>query len=427
MARQLLVSQFDETLAAKAEALISAAEVEENELEIDPDVQNFAGFGSALTGDFFEVRRSNGEVVLRSPSLEARKHAFPTVPSEGQWRGKVVLPDGNGGRALAVQFVPDGDSTGQFNNVQMVVASDSTALLQTLRAVLVVLLITGAIGLVAAIILIRRGLERGLRPLDSLAAEVNELNIDEPGLRLQTAILPKELLGVSEKLNRLLERVEASIARERRFSSHAAHELRTPLAELKMMTESIAKWPDEATPERSKEMLEVIHDLEVLLEKLSLLARAEAGSYALQIEQVDLAASIEHAIEREGVTVEAKGLQVRSKLEPGSIQTDSVLWQTILGNLVGNAVAYAPAGSTICLEASPRSLTIINPAPNLSPDDLGLLFERFWRKNTARESESHSGLGLAIVQTAVHLLGGTCRAALASGNLRITVEWRHSG
>ena len=99
-----------------------------------------------------------------------------------------------------------------------------------------------------------------------------------------------------------------------------------------------------------------------------------------------------------------------TKVEPGTFQTDPVLWQTILGNVLGNAVAYAPAGSTIQIEASPHFLTVGNPAPNLAPEDIDFLFERFWRKNTAREGGTHSGLGLAIVETAVRLLGGTCGA-----------------
>ena len=273
LARQLLHSHFDETLAAKAEALMAVAEVDGDEIEIDLDVQHFAGFGSAFTGDFFEVRRANGEVLLRSPSLENQQFTFSNVPLRGEWRGTVTLPEGNVGRAVAFSFVPDGDRAQKFADLNLVVASDSTALRQTLRAVLMVLLVTGSVGLAAAIVLIRLGLAKGLRPLNTLAEEVQELKVDQPGLRLETKILPDELRGVGEKLNRLLERVEESIARERRFSSHAAHELRTPLAELKIMAESIAKWPDEATPERSAEMLEVIAELEELLEKLSMLAR----------------------------------------------------------------------------------------------------------------------------------------------------------
>jgi signal transduction histidine kinase len=425
LARQLLVAEFDETLAEKAQALMSVAEVDGNELEIDLDVQQFAGFGSAFSEDFFEARRGNGEVILRSTSLENQDFTFSDVPFGGDWRGDVKLPEGNGGRAAAFRFIPDGggEGGGAFGELQLVVASDSTALRQTLRAVLLVLLVTGCVGLAAAMVLIRVGLGKGLRPLNALAEEVEELKVDEPGLRVQTKYLPDELRGVRDKLNRLLARVEESIARERRFSSHAAHELRTPLAELKIMAESIAKWPDEATSERSAEMLEVIGEIEELLEKLSLLARADAGAYALQIEPVDITASIARVLERESAAIKARGLKLQTEVQSGAFQSDPVLWQTIVGNLVGNALTYAPVNSTIQIEATPRSFAVTNPAPNLTDKDVEVMFERFWRKNTARESGIHSGLGLAIVEAAVGLLGGKCRAALAAGYLRVQVEW----
>lgn len=424
LAQKFLIAQFDATLAARAEALISAAELDGTEIEIDPDVQQFAGFGSPLSGDFFEIRTSKGEVILRSPSLENQAYSFTTVPLQRSWRGNVLLPEGNPGRAAAFPFIPDRNQSASPIEFQLVVASDSTPLRQTVRAVLLVLLAAGTVGPIAAIILIRLGLKRGLLPLDALAAEVQQLNIDQPQLRLETGSLPVELRGVGEKLNLLLRRVQDSIARERRFSSHAAHELRTPLAELKLMIEAAARWPDEATPERCSEMLQVIHELERLLEKLSLLARADAGAYVPHLEQVDLQASIERVIEREAATVASRNLRISRAITTGPFQTDPVLWQTILTNLLNNAVAYAPHGSTILIEASPRSLIVQNPAPQISPADLDLLFERFWRKNTAREEGNHSGLGLAIVKSAVELLNGSCRAALVSGNLQILIGWK---
>lgn len=423
VAKQLLVSQFDAVLAAKAQALASVAEIDDDEFEIDLDVQEFAGFGTALAGDFFEVRHADGRVIARSPSLQNQPYSFSMVPAQGEWRGAVLLPEGNPGRALAFPFVPGNDRLGGFTDLQMVVASDSAALLQTLRTLLVVLLVTGGAGLVAAIIFIGVGLDRGLRPLDALAANVHDLKVDEPGLRLKTERLPKELRGIGEKLNLLLERVEASIGRERRFSSHAAHELRTPLAELKIMAEMVGKWPDEATPERSQEMLEVIGELEELLDKLSLLARVDAGSCPVQVETVDLSASIQRAIERGSAASASRGLQIRTRIEPGPFRTDPVLWQTILGNLLGNAAAHAPANSTVHVQASPRSLTVTNAAPDLKPADLDCIFERFWRKNTARDGRSHSGLGLAIVQSSAQLLAGTCRATLVNGDLQMRIDW----
>ena len=154
LARQLLVSQFDETLGAKAEALMSVAEADGDELEIDMDVQQFAGFGSAFSGDLFVVRRANGEVVLRSPSIENQNFTLVDVPLRGEWRGAVVLPDGVEGRAAAFEFVPDGDRGEAFGNLQLVVASSSTALQAALRAVLMVLVVTGGVGVAVSIVLI---------------------------------------------------------------------------------------------------------------------------------------------------------------------------------------------------------------------------------------------------------------------------------
>jgi two-component system sensor histidine kinase QseC len=82
LVKQVLLSQFDATLAAKAQALIAAAEVDDKEFEFDLDVQRFAGFGSFYDGDFFEVRRSDGEVVARSPSLAG--------PRRVAWRDRVA-------------------------------------------------------------------------------------------------------------------------------------------------------------------------------------------------------------------------------------------------------------------------------------------------------------------------------------------------
>jgi signal transduction histidine kinase len=276
---------------------------------------------------------------------------------------------------------------------------------------------------VVTIAVIYLGLGRGLRPLNALALKVQELKVDSRGLRLETEGLPQELQPIGDKLNQLLERVEASLARERRFSSHAAHELRTPLAVLKVMAELAGKWPDEATPRLAADMLGVISDLEELLSKLLLLSRSESTAHPVQLETIDLRASVERALKRERAAAEARSIDFLAKVEASPFHTDPVLWQAILGNLLGNAARHAPPDSVVQVEASPRSLLVSNAAPGLTPEDLAFIFERFWRKDTSRGAQNHSGLGLAIVQTAVELLGGVCRAELSGGNLRIVVSW----
>ena len=226
---------------------------------------------------------------------------------------------------------------------------------------------------------------------------------------------------MAERLNDWIGRLEASFDRERRFSSHAAHELRTPLAELKSMAELGATWPEEATSDRCAEMVTVANELEALLEKLSLLARADAGRQPVQRESIDLPATVATAISRIEPKAELRRLHLDSRISEAPFTSDPVLWGTILQNLLGNAVAHAPEGSEVVIEASPGRLAVSNPAPGLNQEDLEHLFERFWRKDDSRSGYGHSGLGLSIVKACVALLGGECRATLSADH-RFQVE-----
>ena len=113
----------------------------------------------------------------------------------------------------------------------------------------------------------------------------------------------------------------------------------------------------------------------------------------------------------------------KTRFSPGSITTDPVLWRAIIANLLGNAVTYAPGGSTLRISASPRVFAVENEAPDLDPGDLDRLFERFWRKSSSRTEKGHSGLGLSVVRAAVTFLGGECSASLDGAWLRVEVRW----
>ena len=209
---------------------------------------------------------------------------------------------------------------------------------------------------------------------------------------------------------------------ETRFTSDAAHELRTPLAELRAMTELGAKWPDEFTAEHGREMLEVLAELESLLETLSLLAKADSEA-SPHLEAVELEVGVRESLARFGDDIAERGLQIELDLSPGSITTDPVLWRAIIANLLGNAVTYAPGGSTLRISASSRVFAVENEAPDLDPGDLDRLFERFWRKSSSRTEKGHSGLGLSVVRAAVTFLGGECSASLDGSWLRVEVRW----
>lgn len=426
-AKSQLEASFDAVLAAKADALLTTAEVEDGALEIDLEVQAFAGFGSAAGGDYFEFRTAEGTLLARSPSLKRDRLPSPLrKPGRRPHGSDVMLPDGREGRVLW-QAAPLEDSERAADMmVELAVASHSGTLRETLRTLAGVLIAVSALGLVATMLVLRRVLRHALSPVEKMAREVHDIDVARHEDVLRPGSLPEELAPVGAKVNELLARARRAMERERSFSSHAAHELRTPLAELRAMTELMSLWSDEVTPARCEEMQAAIARLESLVQKLALLARVDAGQQTVQCTALNLEQSLQAAVERFIMEAQRKELEVRLKASNTDMDTDPVLWDALANNLIENAVSYAPRGSTISIEATSSSLAVSNAAPDLTTQDLDRMGDRFWRKDTGHsaESQTHSGLGLALVSAYAQLLGGRCEFHLSPERIfTVTLHW----
>jgi signal transduction histidine kinase len=425
--RGSLERQFDQGLATKTQAIITASEIDDGEFEIDLDIQAFAGFGTGDQEDYFEIFAEDGSSFLKSPSLGLRSLAKPaTFGEEDGSFADTILPDGLPGRAHWRTYVPaiDDDEVDPLPppTLRILVASDESYIHRIVRLIALLIALVGGAAVVAGLVILNGVVRAGLKPLDRLSADVQAIGVTDLDRRLDPEGLPEELNGVAAKLNELLERLEASFTRERRFTSDAAHELRTPLAELRVMTEVGARWPEDFSRKSGTDMLEVISELEALLDTLSLLARAETGPRRSR-EVVDLEASLAEAIARFQSEIEARGIRFDLRVEPGRFLIDPVLWRAILQNLIGNAVSYAPRDALVTVRASPEKLVVSNPAPDLEPEDLPYLFDRFWRKSESRSGKGHAGLGLSVVRASVDVLEGTCQASLDSGILTLEIVW----
>jgi signal transduction histidine kinase len=429
--RKILIDQFDEALIAKGRAIVTAAEIDDGKLEVEIALDEFAGFGDS--GDYFEIRRENGNVEMSSPSLvdpAARTQEIGQIdlPNDFEYRiDRGMMADGRRVRYFVQRFIPRGGKKNRhlFTDLHLVVASQTAGLDRSIAGVAVVLIVTGVGSLFVTVPLVRISLTRGLKPLGILSRQVMAIGPDRLDQRVDEASMPAELLPVAQGLNIWLGRLNESFQRERRFSSHVAHELRTPLAELKMIAESGARWPEEATPERLGEMLEVIDELEGLLEKLLHLARADAGQQPLQLQNVDLEQLLDTVLGRFESKASERGIHLLKKVDGGPFISDPDLISAVLGNLIGNSVDYAPVGSTIEVRLTPERVVVKNPAPCLVPEDLPHLFDRFWRKDASRTGYGHSGLGLSIVGAYAALLGGSTEARITpAGELAVTVRWQ---
>jgi two-component system sensor histidine kinase QseC len=236
-----------------------------------------------------------------------------------------------------------------------------------------------------------------------------------------------ELQPICARLNALLARLEESFARERRFSADLAHELRTPLAELRSLAECALMWPETRDAATDRDTLAVARQMESLVGNMLALARAEHGRLAVRREPVAMEALVQEIWRPFQARAVARGLRPEMALQGTAATADPVLLRSILANLFDNAVNYAPAGGTVRItgDAGPAGVTVqvANATDNLEPADLDRLFDRFWRKEAARTDGNHTGLGLPLARMFAGAMDWTLTAAL-EGERRLVFTLR---
>lgn len=315
--------------------------------------------------------------------------------------------------------------------VQAVLAVETTGTRELLReqalvAVLVALLGTGASALLAWFVA-----RRGLAPLALVASRAGEVTARRLGNRLNLTDAPRELHGLIESINQMLERLEESFRTLEQFSADIAHELRTPLNNLLLQTQVTL-----GRPRSAEEYHDALHSNLAELERLQrmvvdmlFLARADRGMIELKLETVDLRSEIGSLAEyfEAAATEKAQRLVISGQ---GAIRADRLLVRRVVSNLLSNAVRYSPRGATvevaIASDAAARcSVTVSNPGEAIPPEELRRLFARFARRDVSRgRATEGAGLGLAIVDSIMKLLGGNLNASSTDGTVSFTLSFR---
>jgi signal transduction histidine kinase len=261
---------------------------------------------------------------------------------------------------------------------------------------------------------------RGLRPLAGLAEAMEKIGPDTPSVRLKSTPI-REIAPLTARFNAVLARMEDGLQRERQFASGVAHELRTPLAELRTAIEVELRYPSgRSTHELLTDLGEIGAKMERIVAALLLLTRIEAGIEQLSLQRVDVSALTHALLGRHRHRLQERALQFQLEIEPAiTWMADSTLLDVLLGNLLGNALAYAPAGSTIAVRCTSQRWCVTNPAPDLTEGDLVRMEQRFWRKG--KEAGVHTGLGLALAASAARAQSLRLELALRDGNLQASV------
>jgi signal transduction histidine kinase len=426
-----LVESFDRALLAKAQAISTLVTLDGQAENLSFSDKFMRGFDREEAREFFEIWREDGTSVQRSESL-GTAHLPNRV---GDFKHPVVwtlkLPRNQPGRALGVEFVPRGSSTAAtLSNTarfHLVVAARSRGLDKDLREILLITGVSGVLLLTLTALLVPWLLKCGLRPLESLAEETEKINAETLTLRFPTSGVPPELMTITERLNALLVRLEQSFERERRVSAAMAHELRTPIAELRSLAECALKWPEARDPEIDRDALAIARQMETVVTHMLTLSRSETGQLQPNLEPLDLAHAVVQAWNPFEAPAKQKNCALTLDVCPMQVSADPVLVRSILSNLMENAVEYSPGASAIKVtltgEPAAFSLAVSNSAPDLTQEDVARLFERFWRKEQARTGGRHAGLGLSLSRAFALVLGWEITPQLdSSGVLTLTLS-----
>ncbi|MCP5269228.1 MAG: sensor histidine kinase N-terminal domain-containing protein [Zoogloeaceae bacterium] len=364
----------------------------------------------------FRIARANGEVLVsteQAPSspIAANGNAlgYANIEHKGRpWRS-LILETANGSYRVQVAH--------SFHS------RDKEALEIAVKTVLPLALL-----LPLLIVTLYFSIRRGLKPLDDLANDVATRS-PENMTPLSANKTPSEARPLVGALNQLLGRLAGALDNERRFTADAAHELRTPLAALKVQAQvAMASLDPEASRHALMQVLAGADRSTRLVEQLLRLARLDPVHQLPDpqpINLIDVAATAVRELSSNAAT-KAQTLRLLPSESPIIIAGDIDLLSAAVRNLIDNALRYTPTAGRVTVTVDcPHGEAIIeinDNGPGVPPEELAHLVERFYRGRDV--SAEGSGLGLAIVRRIAELHGARLEVAnLEGGGFSARLRW----
>ncbi|AIN63199.1 quorum sensing histidine kinase QseC [Providencia stuartii] len=368
--------------------------------------------------DFNDVSLAKTKKILRKNRGNQDDDALAFAIFTPQ--GEMVLNDGDNGRKIPFNFSREGFTEGKIKGSDdewrfvwlrssegqyiIVVGQEWEYRQDMAMEIMVAQFLPWLIALPIMLILFLWLLTRALRPLHQVTTQLYQRRPDELS-SVHVERLPSEVKPMLDALNSLFTRIQAMFARERQFTSDAAHELRSPLAALKVQAEvvQIAGHDPTIREHAVANLSEGIDRATRLVDQLLTLSRLESLSQLDDVEQLSWLALIESALQ--DISLEAKAAQTTMDIvvvnEPPLLTGQRLLLAILLRNLLHNAIRYGKAGGKVDIVLNKDHLTIHDDGQGVTQDVLKRLGERFYRP--PGQEKTGSGLGLSIAKQIAEL------------------------
>jgi heavy metal sensor kinase len=258
---------------------------------------------------------------------------------------------------------------------------------------------------------------RALAPVDEISRSAQRISIENLAERLPVTQTGDQLQRLTETLNAMFTRLEASVRRITQFTADASHELRAPISLIRTTAEVAVQRTDRTANEYFEALQEILEESErttQVVDSLMLMARADSGKETLERASVDACAVVRGAAEQGEKLARHHAIGFIASLPSGPvpIQADGDALRRALLILIDNAVKYTPKGGSVQVNLGTRNgcaiVSVSDTGIGIAQPDLAHIFDRFWRADRARSREQGgAGLGLSIAKWIVEMHRGS--------------------
>lgn len=345
---------------------------------------------------YYHVSTGSGDVILSNSSLELPADASALLAGP-LFHDPVI--NGSRTRAVTIRVLPDSAAP------LFVTVAETLNKRQALTTELLMeVLLSKAVLVVAVLVIISLAFERGLRPLFLISKQLSRRSPQDL-TPIEVGQVPGELRGLIENTNRLLSRIDNAISMREQFIGNIAHQIRTPLAGMKLQAQLALDEPRDITAihQGLERIVQACDRMAHVNSQLMKLARAEAAyGRGLRNEPVDLAGLLRNACTELAWRAHAKHIQLLVSLpeQPCCVPGELTLLSEMLTNLVENAIIYGRERGhvwiTLRYAAEGPRIDIEDDGPGIAQEHWPQIFDRFFRPNPERGLGC--GLGLSIVR-----------------------------
>jgi signal transduction histidine kinase len=347
---------------------------------------------------FIQLINNQGRVMDRSPNLKEGYLPFNQFKFGGHFNAYL------NNRSIRQVQLPI-EKNGKIKGYILAAMSSESAQLVILRLKNVIF-ISYFICLIGLYFVSRFLAGRSIKPVQDITSTITRITTHNLKERVELPQNKDEIYKLSSNFNKLLERIQDTIERERQFTSDASHELRTPLATLRGTLEVLVRKP--RTPaeyeDKIKYALSTVTEMTDTLEQLLLLARLDSESSPSEIQFAEISSIIENSISNFKKQASSKNLSIEFTFDPNkSLSVPHYYTNLIVDNLISNAIKYSFDDSKIninpCIVNGKVTLIVQDYGIGIKEEDIKHIYENFYRSDALNHKQiTGNGLGLSIVK-----------------------------